>query len=122
MVALTLTLVQSNCAILIGSVLSGSARTADEPAAMTAILKTAALTAPGNMLFIFGLPVAPESARRCPVFTLDCGSWSLLGDRMCGWEWMCQPAAIPTSNTKLERSAKTNWSRDVEVASETVER
>src|SRR3569623_115135 len=59
MVALILTLVQSNSAILIGSVLSGSACATGVPAARTARLKTAALTAPDNKLFIFGLPVAP---------------------------------------------------------------
>src|SRR5690349_18467530 len=81
MVALMLTLVQSNIAILIGSVLSGSAFAAGAPADSNARLKTAALTAPDNNLFIFWPPCCSGIwPRRCPVFTLDSGSSSLLGD------------------------------------------
>src|SRR3569623_1571380 len=85
MVALILTLVQSNSAILIGSVLSGSACATGVPAARTARLNTAALTAPDNKLFIFGLPVAPaigpgdaQSSRRI----LDCYGSSVMRARM----------------------------------------
>src|SRR5689334_8591288 len=123
MVALILTLVQSNIAILIGSVLSGSACAAGTPADSNATLKTAALTAPDNKLFIFGLPVAPAFG---PGDALP--SRRILGRRRSSVMRSADGNGcfIPPQFQHQTRSWSTpqrqNWSTDVDLASERIER